>query len=146
MLQHTTSLALRALLKTAAARAGLDHARPVITGLSPAAVALHVAVSAEDAPVLFVVPTDADVERMIADVRFFLANVAGGSPADAERSVRPFPSQEVDPYRDLAPHLEVASARAAALHGLATGTVRVVVASARALLPRLSDPHRIAAA
>jgi len=146
MLQHTTSLALRALFKTAAMRAGLDHARPVITGLSPAAAAFHVAVSAEDAPVLFVVPTDADVERMVADVRFFLANVTGAAAVDAERAARPFPSQEVDPYRDLAPHLEVASARAAALHGLATGTVRVVVASARALLPRVSDPHRIAAA
>ena len=38
------------------------------------------------------------------------------------RHVLPFPSQEVDPYRGLAPHLEVASARARALHALATGT------------------------
>ncbi len=56
------------------------------------------------------------------------------------RQVLPFPSQEVDPYRGLAPHLEVASARARALYGLASGTVRLVVASARALVPRLSDP------
>src|SRR6187397_524259 len=112
MLQHTTSLALRALFKTAASRAGLHRARPVITGLSPAAAALHVAACAEDTPALFVVPTDAHVERMVADVRFFLSNLTGASAADADRAVRPFPSQEVDPYRDLKPHLEVASARA----------------------------------
>src|SRR4029453_750075 len=114
MLQHTTSLALRALFKIAASRAGLHHARPVITGLSSPAAALHLAASAEDAPVLLVVPTDAHVEQMTADVRFFLANMTGASAGDVERAVRPFPSQEVDPYRDLAPHLEVASARAAA--------------------------------
>ena len=40
MLQTTSSLALRALLKTAAARAGLGRSAPVITGLSgPAGVA-----------------------------------------------------------------------------------------------------------
>src|SRR5881392_1287193 len=105
MLQHTTSLALRALLKVAASRAGLDLARPVITGLSSAAAALHVAASAEERPVLLIVPTDAEVERMTSDVRFFFANLTGGSAADVERAVRPFPSQEVDPYRDLAPHL-----------------------------------------
>jgi transcription-repair coupling factor (superfamily II helicase) len=146
MLQHTTSLALRALLKVAASRAGLDHARPVITGLPPAAAAFHVAATAADAPVLLVVPSDAHVERLTADVRFFLANMTGESAGDAERAVRPFPSQEVDPYRDLAPHLEVASARASALHGLATGAIRVVIASARALLPRLSDAARLSIA
>jgi len=146
MLQHTTSLALRALLKTASSRAGLVRARPVITGVSSASAAFHVAASAEETPIFFVVPTDALVEQMVADVRFFLANLTGASASDAERAVRPFPSQEVDPYRDLAPHLEVASARANALHGLSTGAVRVVVASARALLPRVSDARRLAGA
>ena len=50
------------------------------------------------------------------------------------------PSQEVDPYRGLAPHLRIASARARALHAMATGQARVVVASASALLPRVSPP------
>ena len=90
-----------------------------------------------------VVPTDADVEQLTADVRFFLGSLLGLSEDDAGRRVLPFPSQEVDPYRGLAPHLEVASARARALHALATGTARVVIASARALLPRLSDPARL---
>jgi transcription-repair coupling factor (superfamily II helicase) len=63
--------------------------------------------------------------------------------AAVDRAVLPFPSQEVDPYRDLAPHLAVASARARALHGLAAGTARLVIASARSLLPRLSAPARL---
>ena len=39
------------------------------------------------------------------------------APRTPSSAVLPFPSQEVDPYRGLAPHLEVASARARALHG-----------------------------
>ena len=78
---------------------------------------------------------------MTADARLFLSRAAGTGPTRTPTSaVLPFPSQEVDPYRGLTPHLEVASARARALHGLATGTARLVVASARALLPRLIDP------
>ena len=61
----------------------------------------------------------------------------------SERAVLPFPSQEVDPYRGMAPHFGVASARARALHALASGTARVVVASAAALLPRVSAPERL---
>jgi transcription-repair coupling factor (superfamily II helicase) len=144
MLQHTSSLALRALLKAAVARAGLDHARARLTGLAPAAAALHAARLAADGPVVLVVPTDAVLEQMVADARFFFAHFEGLSSDGVERLVRPFPSLEVDPYRGLAPHLEIASARAAALHALATGGSRLVVASAGALLPRLSAPDRLA--
>jgi transcription-repair coupling factor (superfamily II helicase) len=146
MLQHTSSLALRALLKSAASRSGLTRARQTLTGLPPAAMAFHAAVAAEEGPVLLVVPTDAVVEQMSADARFFLANLTGLTTADVERAVRPFPSQEVDPYRGLQPHLDVASARASALYALATGAARLVVASSRALVPRLSDPGRFAQA
>ncbi len=57
----------------------------------------------------------------------------------------PFPSHEVDPYRGLAPHFDIASARARALHGLARGQCRLVVASAASLLPRVSAPERLEA-
>ena len=46
----------------------------------------------------------------------------------------------------MAPHVGVTSARARALHALAHGTARVVVASAAALLPRVSAPERLLAA
>ncbi len=43
----------------------------------------------------------------------------------------------------MAPHVGVTAARGRALHGLASGTVRVVVASAAALAPRVSAPERL---
>jgi transcription-repair coupling factor (superfamily II helicase) len=146
VLHPSSSLAFRSLLKSAAAKSGLSRARARVTGLSPAAAAFQASVLAQEAPVFLVVPTDADVEQMIADARFFFATLKGLSTVEVETQVLPFPSSEVDPYRGLTPHLEVASARARALHGLAVGTANLVVASARSLLARLSDPHAFAAA
>ena len=78
-----------------------------------------------------------------SDVRFFLSALEALSDAVAERVVLPFPSHQVDPYRGLAPHFRVASARARALHAAALGTARVIVASAQALLPRLPAPESV---
>ena len=91
-------------------------------------------------------PSDTDVEQMTSDARFFFAALKGLGDRDVERQVLPFPSQEVDPYRGLAPHLEIASARAGALYALSTGTARIVIASARALLPRLGAPGTLSSA
>src|SRR5919198_6000146 len=144
-----TSLNLRALLKTAIARSGMDIPARIVSGLTPSAKALYVAAAAQARPreaVLYVLPADADLEQAVADVTFFLAALEGWSAADAQRAVLPFPSHEVDPYRGLAPHVGVTSARARALHALAHGTARVVVASAAALLPRVTAPERLSAA
>ena len=43
----------------------------------------------------------------------------------------------------MTPHFRVAAARARALHAAATGTARLIVASAAALLPRVSPPERL---
>ncbi|MCY4078209.1 MAG: transcription-repair coupling factor, partial [Acidobacteria bacterium] len=51
--------------------------------------------------------------------------------------------REVDPYRGITPHMGILSARARALSALAGGRARVVVASAPAILPRLSRPERL---
>jgi len=145
----STSLNLRALLKTAIARAGMDGRAREVTGLTSSAKAFDVAGVAHALPrgaVLYVVPGDADLEETVADTAFFLAALEGLSGAAAERAVLPFPSHEVDPYRGLAPHVGVTSARARALHALATGAARVIVASAAALLPRVSAPDRLLAA
>src|SRR5262245_26676466 len=129
-----SSLAFRSFLKSAASAAQL--ARPVrrLTGLTPPALAYHAACLAQDTPVVLIVATDADVDQVTSDACLFLVALQGLSDRDASDRVLPFPSQEVDPYRGLTPHLQVASARARALHGLATGTARLVVASARSLL------------
>jgi transcription-repair coupling factor (superfamily II helicase) len=141
----TSSLAFRSLLKTSAAKAGLHRPLTRLTGLTPAAFAFHAAAIAQERPVVLIVPTDTDVDTTTADARFFLSTLLGLAERDAAESVLAFPSLEVDPYRALTPHLAVASARARALSALATRTARIVVASARALLPRLSDPGRLEA-
>lgn len=142
----STSLNLQALLKTASARTGMDQAAARVRGLSPAAQALYVAIQASNrrnALCVVVVPGDEDVDRLASDVRFFVGALEGASASALEEMVKPFPSLQIDPYRKLAPHFHVASARAAALHGLATGTARVVIVSGPALLPRLSHPDRL---
>jgi transcription-repair coupling factor (superfamily II helicase) len=148
-LATSTSLNLRALLKTAIARSGMDAPGRVVSGLTPSAKALFVAAAASAMPrgaVLYVVPSDGDLEQTVADVRFFTSALEGLSDVAADRAVLPFPSHEIDPYRGMAPHFGVTSARARALHALASGSARVVVASAAALLPRVTAPNRLLAA
>jgi transcription-repair coupling factor (superfamily II helicase) len=139
----SSSLTLRAVLKSAAGRLAMGVPARRISGLTPAAKAMCVTAAVGRAPVVLVVPTDAEVERLTVDTRFFLAALEGFSDADVERAVLPFPSQEVDPYRGLKPHFDVASARARALHGLAAGSARLIITSAAGLLPRLSQPARL---
>jgi transcription-repair coupling factor (superfamily II helicase) len=93
-----------------------------------------------DGIVLYVVPTDADIELAASDIRFFLGALEGSADAVVEEQVLPFPSTQVDPYRGFQPHLKVAAARARALHALASGKARIVVASAPALLQRVPEP------
>ena len=124
----------------------MDAPARAASGLTPPAKALYVAGAAHAIPrgaVLYVVPSDRDLEQTVADVTFFLSALEGLSPEAAERAVLPFPSHEIDPYRGMAPHFGVVSARARALYGLSAGTVRVVVASAPALAPRVSGPERL---
>ncbi|MDP6371733.1 MAG: transcription-repair coupling factor [Vicinamibacterales bacterium] len=137
----STSLSVRALLKAGLDRLGGATSAAAVDGLTASARALFTAGTARrDAVSLLLVPTDAEVDGMTADTRFFFASLEGLSATEAVRAVLPFPSLEVDPYRGLAPHFEVASARAGALCALLRGDARVVVASAAALLPRMSPP------
>jgi transcription-repair coupling factor (superfamily II helicase) len=139
----SSSLTLRAVLKSAAERLRMGVPARRLSGLTSPAKAMLVAATAARELVLLVVPTDAEVERMVVDARFFLSAFEGVSDTEVERSVLPFPSHEVDPYRGLAPHFDIASARARALHALTTGAARIIVASAAALIPRLAPPHKV---
>jgi transcription-repair coupling factor (superfamily II helicase) len=141
-----SSLSLRALLYGAIERARLDTVSGVVSGLTRSARALAVSALAAKGPVVVVVPGDRDIDALVGDVRFFLGALQGWSAAQAEQAVLACPSHEVDPYRALEPHLDVTSARARALHGLAAGSVRLVVTSAAALAPRSSSPDRLRAA
>jgi transcription-repair coupling factor (superfamily II helicase) len=145
---YATSLTLRALFSQAAAKAGLDRSAHVIAGLTSAGKALAAAVTAraDNGVTLMVVPTDKDVDQVVGDARFFYGALEGASTVDVERAVLPLPSLQVDPYRGMSPHFRVSAARARALHGAATGTARLIVASAAALLPCVGRPERLLAA
>ncbi len=123
----------------------MDRRAALVSGLSSAAKALYVASAAaeRDEAAVVIVRNDADVEQMTADCRFFLAALEGMDDATVEQSVLPLPTLQIDPTGRFNPHLRVASARARALHALATGTARIIVASASALLPRVSPPDRL---
>ena len=145
----STSLTLQALLKSAVAQTTLDTQARLVAGLTSSAKTLFVAAAAHAMPhgvVLYVVPGDGQIDEAVADARFFLAALEGLSDTAADRAVLAFPSHEIDPYRGLMPHVGVTAARARALHALATGSTRVVVASAAALLPRVSGADRLLAA
>ena len=93
-----------------------------------------------------VVASDADADELTGDARYFLDALEGLGEAAVADAVVPLPSHEVDPYRGLAPHLQVASTRARALAEIVAGEARVVVISAAALLPRLVPPAQLASA
>ena len=144
----STSLELQSLLLQAVQRSGLARRAARLTGIGGSARALAVAAAAHRAraaAVLYIVATDAAIEESVEDTRFFLQGLEGLADAAADRAVLPFPSLQVDPYRGLAPHFRATSARAQALHALATGQARIVVASAAALLPRLASPDTVRA-
>jgi transcription-repair coupling factor (superfamily II helicase) len=138
----SSSLTLRALLKDATAGIGLNARPKEITGLTPVAKTLVVSAMASNAPVLVVVPSDREIDVIVEDTRFFLGALGGFANRDAE-TVLPLPSHEVDPYRGLQPHFEIASARARALLALLQGSTRVVVASVAGLFPRVSPPGEL---
>jgi len=144
----TPSLTLRSVLARALATAGLDRAAPVTAGLTASSKALAIAGVARTRTGLtvVVVPTDIEAERLTADIRFFYGGLEGASDAAVEQAVLCLPALQVDPYRGMTPHFRVAAARARALHAAASGSARIIVASAGALLPRMSSPERMLAA
>ena len=137
------SLTFRSLLDALLTRSGLSRPVTELTGPTGPVRALMVAALARRSGVdmvLHVVPADADIEDAVADIRFFLGALDSLADTAAEQQVLPLPSLQIDPYRGFLPHLKVASARARALHAMAGGTARVIVASSTALLPRVPDP------
>jgi transcription-repair coupling factor (superfamily II helicase) len=132
------------VLKSAAGRLGMAVPAHRITGLTPPAKAMLASATANRGRTLLVTSSDAEVDALTADARFFLSALEGLSDSEVERAVLPFPSHEIDPYRGLAPHFDIASARARVLHAVASGDARLVIASAAALLPKVSAPDRLA--
>jgi transcription-repair coupling factor (superfamily II helicase) len=140
------SLALRSLLTGVIRETGLQSPTRRLSGATSPVRALAVAAAAKrlsEGTVLLVLPTDAEIESAVGDICFFLGVLEGSADAVVSQQVLPFPSTQVDPYRGFQPHLKVASARARVLHALASGTARVVVASAAALMTKVPEPAAI---
>jgi transcription-repair coupling factor (superfamily II helicase) len=144
----TPSLTLRSILARAVATAGLDRSAPITAGLTASSKALAIAGLARirSGVTVVVAPTDLEAERLAADIRLFYGGLEGASDAAVEQAVLSLPALQVDPYRGMTPHFRVAAARARALHAAVTGSARIIVASAGALLPRTSTPERMLSA
>src|SRR5687767_6843496 len=137
------SLALRSLLTGVIRETGLQSPTRRLSGASAPVRALAIAAAAKrlsDGTLLVVLPTDAEIDNAVGDICFFLGVLEGSADTVVSQQVLSFPSTQVDPYRGFQPHLKVASARARVLHALASGSGRVVVASAAALLTKVPDP------
>ena len=140
------SLALRSLLTGVIRETGLQSPTRRLSGASAPVRALAIAAAAKrlsEGTVLVVLPADAEIDNAVGDIAFFLGVLEGSADTVVSQQVLPFPSTQVDPYRGFQPHLKVASARARVLHALATGTARVVVASAAAVLAKVPEPASV---
>jgi transcription-repair coupling factor (superfamily II helicase) len=97
-------------------------------------LAIAKAILTEKRPAAILTATNEEAQQIAQEVRFCL-DLFSTVP------VITLPSLEVDPYRGLSPHPEIASARAQALWQLLQYGPRIVVASARAAAVRLPGPQ-----
>jgi transcription-repair coupling factor (superfamily II helicase) len=112
--------------------AGARDARLAVPAAARPAVLAGLSHSAGRSPLVVAVPTVEEAERTVADLQQFL-------PADA---VAYFPAWETLPFERVSPSTETMGLRLSAMWRLRTGdpTLRIVVATARALVQRLG-PH-----
>jgi transcription-repair coupling factor (superfamily II helicase) len=110
-----------------------------ISGLSGGARALAIAAAiiTEARTAAVFTSTNLEAENLAQELRHFLELLSPNPPR-----VIHFPSLEVDPYRGLSPHPEIAAARAQALWQLIQDDTQILVASARASAARLHSPQR----
>jgi transcription-repair coupling factor (superfamily II helicase) len=120
----------------------LEAGRPAISlagAVSGAkSLAIAKAILAENRPAAVLAATNEEARQIAQEIRFYLGLF---SPVP----VISLPGLEVDPYRGLSPHPEIASARAEAIWQLLQDGPRVLVASARAAAVRLPNPQQFLA-
>ncbi len=116
----------------------------VVSGLTGSARALLPALlhAVTGQPVVFVVPTPQDVERLEADVRYFV-RLTQGIEARAEVGVQVLPVVDGGPYCATPPHPDVLEARALCLTRLLERSCRVTLVPARALVEKLPPPRTL---
>jgi transcription-repair coupling factor (superfamily II helicase) len=101
------------------------------------ALTIAQAVLAEQRPMAVLTATSNEARHLAQELGFFLGLLSPAPPR-----IVLLPSLEVDPYRGLSPHPDIAAARAWAIWQLLQDTPAVVVASVRAAAIRLHGPER----
>jgi len=98
---------------------------------SAPALAIAEAARSSAAPLLVIADAARTLERLQAELRFFLGQ---------ELPVHPFPDWETLPYDRFSPHPDIVSQRLAALYELPTLARGVVIVTLETLLQRLPPP------
>jgi transcription-repair coupling factor (superfamily II helicase) len=126
-------------LRQLAAR--LDEGTRVLTvsGTAGGAKALAVAkaILSVNRSTAVIAPSNVEAQSLAQELRFYL-DLLASSPIE----IIHLPSLEVDPYRGLSPHPEIAAARARAIWQILQDGPKVLVASVRAASVRLHEPER----
>ena len=101
------------------------------------ALALAGAIIAEARPYAIFTPSDTEARNLADEIRFYCGLLSSSPP-----EITYLPGFEVDPYRGLSPHPEIAAARVRAIRQLLNDDPGVLVASVRAAAARLHAPER----
>jgi transcription-repair coupling factor (superfamily II helicase) len=121
--------------------ARLDEGTRVLTvsGTAGGAKALVTAkaILTENRSTVVLTPSNVEAQNLSQELRFYLDLL---SPVPIETIH--LPSLEVDPYRGMSPHPEIAAVRARAIWQLLQDGPKVLVASVRAAAVRLHAPER----
>jgi transcription-repair coupling factor (superfamily II helicase) len=139
-LKRAFELALRSdALRQLAARLREGFHSLTLAGTAGGAKALAIAaaVLAEKRSAAVFTATSEEAQNLSQEIAFYL-QLLSPSPPDLIH----LPGLDVDPYRGLSPHQEVAAARAHALWQMLQGGPAIVVASVRAAAVRLHSPQR----
>jgi transcription-repair coupling factor (superfamily II helicase) len=100
-------------------------------------LAIAKAILTENQPVAVIAPSNPEAQSLAQEIQFYL-DLLSTCPIE----VIHFPGFEVDPYRGLSPHPEVAASRARAIWQILQNGPRVLVASIRAASIRMHSPER----
>lgn len=110
-----------------------------VSGVAGGAKALAIAkaILTENRSVAVIVPSNAEAQSLSQELQFYI-NLLSPTPFE----IIHIPDLEVDPYRGLSPHPEIAAARAKAIWQLLQDGPRILVASIKAASVRLHGPER----
>lgn len=110
-----------------------------VTGAAGGAKALVLAKASlsESRPLAVIAPSNAEAQSLAREIEFYVGLLSPSPP-----QVIHLPGLEVDPYRGMSPHPEIAAARAKAMWQLLHDGGKILIASARAASVRLHSPQR----